>query len=100
MHLKPSVNPAGITPETLLAILATYHACTSMRVPMTITSISDGQHSPHSLHHKGQAFDIRTHHLTTATAALLTHTIASALPTHYQVILEKTHIHVEYDPRA
>lgn len=68
---------------------------------LTITSMRDGKHKPTSLHYKGLAVDIRTRHLkyddTINTVFELIHKMLT--PLGFDVVLEKTHLHIEYDPR-
>jgi hypothetical protein len=60
-----------------------------------ITSARDGVHQEDSFHYKGQAIDLRTHHVLDA----LTREIKRSLGVDYDVINEGDHIHVEYDPK-
>lgn len=57
-----------------------------------ITSIMEGTHSPGSLHHAGFAFDIRSE-------GVSIDRIRSLLGDDYDVVVEKTHLHIEYDPK-
>lgn len=63
---------------------------------IVITSIRDGLHSPGSLHYEGNAFDLRLpskSRITKIVAAL-----RRELGSPYDVVLERTHIHIEFDP--
>ena len=63
---------------------------------LEVTSCVDGVHMPHSRHYVGLAFDIRVRYLVNIQtfAAVL----SVRLGKDYDVVREKTHIHVEYDP--
>ena len=63
----------------------------------TITSGNDGKHKANSLHYKNLAIDIRTKDMRFKEGNTLR--IRKSLVNKYDVILEKDHIHIEYDPR-
>jgi hypothetical protein len=97
MKLKPGVYLAGLKPRLILDIVRIDklslvlfgHDC-------TITSTTLGKHMYKSKHYTGDAFDIR---LETKNNALFYCSIKKMLGRNYDVILETTHIHVEYDPK-
>ena len=62
-----------------------------------ITSTYEGDHSPSSLHYANLAVDIRLPKENPTGIALA---IQRALGDDYDVIIEKTHIHIEYDPKG
>ena len=57
-----------------------------------VTSIRDGNHWGGSLHYDGNAFDIRPFQKVSAQE------IKKRLGENYDVVQEKHHIHIEYDP--
>lgn len=65
-----------------------------------ITSGTDGQHASGSLHYSGDALDLRRWD---ADAKGVTNSVVSELIWYlgddYDVILERDHIHVEFDPK-
>lgn len=63
-----------------------------------ITAGSDGVHSAKSLHYHGRALDFRTRHVPEHERQGIADLISLALGAEYDVILESTHIHVEWDP--
>lgn len=64
-----------------------------------VTSGLDGIHSsPGSLHYKGQALDFRIWSIPPDQRHSLEAAIQNALGSDYDVVLESTHLHVEYDP--
>lgn len=68
---------------------------------LIVTSLRDGVHSKGSLHYKGLAADIRTRHLERGQAHSLTAELYEILnPAGFDVVLEKDHIHIEYDPKG
>jgi hypothetical protein len=97
MKLKPGVMVAGVQPEIMLGIMAAHTVYEGLGVELVITSVLDGKHSSRSLHYKGQAIDIRTREMTHNTAKRACELIKKALPDDFDVVLEKDHIHLEYD---
>ena len=67
---------------------------------LVITSACDGQHSDDSYHYEGKAFDIRTRHLKELEAPAVHRKLQLELGIYYDVILEKTHIHIEPSPSS
>lgn len=86
----------GVTPRLLVLCAAAANTAAALGVDVTITAGTDGCHMTGSKHYTGEALDIRLlgEHTEEFKAAL-----AERLGTAYQVVLEKDHIHVEYDPR-
>ena len=64
---------------------------------MTITSGNDGKHMKNSLHYEDKAIDIRTRDMNYPVGTTLF--IRKALGKNYDVILERDHIHIEYQPK-
>jgi hypothetical protein len=60
------------------------------------TSVVDGTHSKHSRHYVGMAFDLRIWYLTNQDDFVVW--LQAHLGDSYDVVLESTHIHVEFDP--
>lgn len=64
---------------------------------MTITSGNDGTHKKNSLHYINRAIDIRSKDMKKPLWVSII--IKKKLGKNYDVILEKDHIHIEYDPK-
>lgn len=91
----------GIKPELLLGLNIIDSTCSRLyNHDITITSVVDGLHSSNSLHYVGQAADIRIRdfagHLD---LEIVTNVLASAVGPLFDVVLEKDHIHIEYQPK-
>jgi hypothetical protein len=98
MFIKKSVRVRGLSNEILLAIVVCADIYRGQNNnPLFITSLTDGQHMPGSLHACGDAVDIRLPSETSNTA--MVQMIRAALTSDYDVVLEADHIHIEYDPR-
>ena len=97
MILKPGVSLAGLRPEALVGLIITNDVFNSLGKRLTVTSCTDGIHGRNSLHFVGLAFDIRTrdlHNLVDSIAASL----VAALGEEFDVVVEQTHIHIEFQP--
>jgi hypothetical protein len=99
MKLKEGVKLSGIQPQTVLAMQIVNSIYNKHLAELVITSVSDGLHKQDSKHYKGMGFDCRTHALRTRTRFDLAYDIRDALGDDFDVVLEKDHLHVEYDPK-
>ena len=98
MRLKPGVRIRGIRPETVLAIVIVQETFAMYDISPVITSIADGVHSKNSLHYQGAAFDIRSRDIPPAALTRIVDDLKSCLGVDFDVVLEKDHIQVEYQP--
>lgn len=102
LHVKTGVILAGLKPEMARTVIRVMLIYSEYGVPAVITSGLDGHHSSKSLHYVGLALDWRTRHLPGGYLGPAAHAvreqIAAVLGDDYDVVLEKDHIHVEYDP--
>jgi Hedgehog amino-terminal signalling domain. len=64
---------------------------------VTITSGTEGDHAEESFHYNGLAIDVRTRDLTQQEAKGARSILEDALNQEYDVVLEKDHIHIEFD---
>lgn len=99
--LKFDVDPGGIQPELVLGLMIADGVYGQFGHKETVvTSIRDGKHLASGLHPKGKAFDLRT----TAAgmgqfhAGEIAIALRRRLGNSYDVVVEKDHIHVEFDP--
>ena len=93
--LNPVMWRAGVVMEDL---------CSKYKREAVITSGVDGKHGVGSLHGKGKALDFRTFHLPGGYLGLAAQDVyararAELKPRGFDVILEKDHIHIEFDPK-
>ncbi len=78
------------------------HAYSLVGQEPVITSGNDGTHMQGSLHYRNLAIDLRlpSKYNGLSAADMIVHNkLADLLAPDYDVILEETHIHVEYDPK-
>lgn len=72
---------------------------TNPDVELVITSGCEGSHMKGSLHYIGEALDFRTRDLTFAEQVLWRDRCVQELGPDYDVVLEKDHLHIEYQPK-
>lgn len=64
------------------------------KTELVITSGRDGKHGDNSLHYSGRAMDTRTFNI----LENLLKRLKEVLGSEYDIVLEKDHIHIEWDP--
>lgn len=97
MKLKQGVKLEGAQWQTWKAAIIAEEVMIQFGAELWITSVCDGQHKQASLHYKGLALDIRTWGIKGRELRVV-EALKKALGDDYDVVLEATHIHVEYDP--
>lgn len=97
MKLKQNVRLEGISPIIVLALTIVANVFAEHGQDLVITSVTDGKHMEDSLHYAGRAADVRKPAYTHIHK--LVDDIAIALGDSFDVVLEPTHIHIEYDPK-
>lgn len=99
MQLKTGVKIQGVRPELLLALQICDGVYWRMfKTDIVVTSIVDGAHMQGSMHYLGRAADLRIWGLEASIEALVK-SLKISLGENYDVVLEKDHIHLEYDPK-
>lgn len=99
MTLKNGVKIDGINSELVLIMFIADGIFSKNNQSMTVTSVLDGQHMKGSKHYQGMAFDIRTYDKKPDVVNYLVQQLKKELDFICDIILEKDHIHVEYDPK-
>lgn len=105
MKIKTGIHGArakGIQPEILLAIIIADGVWKSLgTVELVITCLTDShKHRPKSLHNKGQAVDLRTNNLAAGVAQNYAGVLRQSLGQDYDVVIEPSHLHLEFDPKG
>lgn len=99
MIFKKGVKLQGIQPE-MVAILPTLSKIwREMGQTLVITSVCDGKHGIRSLHYSGLAIDCRTRYFSTEQKYELRDRVTRSLTDEFDVVLEDTHLHIEFDPK-
>lgn len=97
--IKQGVDIRGLKPEMVIAYVIACNVYNKYSALCTITSALDGVHSVGSLHGKGYALDLRTNNIAPDFVQLIVVDLRVALGSLFDVVLEKDHIHVEFDPK-
>jgi len=90
-----------IKPETLFAITVANSLMERLfpKLNLVVTSITDShEEDANSLHNYGYAFDMRIRDFPPAYIETYLEQLRRALSDEYTIVLEETHIHVEFDP--
>ena len=69
------------------------------KIELVLTSAKEGPHGENSLHYTGRAFDFRTRDLTDTEQENWATLCRLRLDAEFDVVLEKTHLHVEFQPK-
>ena len=99
-HLIFNVNCFGLQPEMLWALDRCVGVWEFTGQNVTVTSARGGQHSLRSLHYAGHAVDLRHHDLNEQQKERVFNTLPGVLGKNFDVILEDTHFHIEYQPEG
>ena len=68
-----------------------------VEAPCIVTAGRDGTHSEHSKHYTDEALDLRIFHLKSDDIQPVVKGLKELLGQDFDVVLEKDHIHVEFD---
>jgi hypothetical protein len=98
MKIKEGVKIEGIKFEIITIIPQLDWLLSMYNKPLVITSALDGLHIKGSLHYKGLAIDIRLPFGDSSWNYNMTQMIQKMIGNAYDVVLERDHIHIEYDP--
>jgi len=97
--LKQGVSINGVKPEIVFAIDVVSGIYESFAAELVITSINDSKHGYGSLHYIGYAFDCRIRNVEEGQIQHLVPEIKQKLGNDFDVLLEKDHIHIEFQPK-
>ena len=100
IRFKQGVRLELLTPQMVLAAMVVDSVYRKHDiVDCVVTSGSDGKHSTNSWHYKGRALDFRTRNVPVTLRTAVAQEISVSLGENYDVVLEATHLHCEYDPK-
>ena len=98
-YFKDGVKVDGVKKETIeLMLLLNGYFVAQVGKPFVVTSCTDGKHMKGSKHYSGYAIDIRTRHLSVCEINNLLAWFKTHHDKEFDMVVEKDHIHVEYDP--
>lgn len=100
MRIKAGAKLIGLTPQILLAAFIADELWKELHNAenSVLTENSGGEHKKGSLHYSGNAIDLRIWGWTKVQATAARNELAQRLGAEFDVILEKDHIHVEWQP--
>ncbi len=90
----------GIGNEMVIADSIIFSQYSTLGFDCIITCGVNGEHSRGSEHYKGDALDYRTRHMPDDLKQRVAQMVKEALGQDFDVVLEPTHLHVEYDPKT
>jgi len=100
--LKLGARATGIKPEIVCVIPIIIEVLRNHNHPFLITALTDGQHMMGSMHHLGLAVDVdfQQRRFSPETGEIIANDLEVALGPDYDVVFEKHHFHIEYDPKT
>jgi hypothetical protein len=99
MKIKPGVSIKQMSPQILIADMAAQEFCRTFCYDCVITGGCEPGHSTTGLHHSGMAHDYRTRDMTDLHKKYFEQHMRHCLQKEFDVVMEKDHLHVEYDPK-
>ena len=100
MRIKRGVDIAGIRPEMVIAMMIAKDIIERYNVEFVITSAKDGKHGRGSLHYVQLAIDVRRRDFNdNIVVKQITEEMKDHLGEQFDVVLESTHWHIEYNPK-
>lgn len=97
MLIKEGAVIRGLHPAMRRALKAADAIWSAYGQELVVTSGLDGEHSRWSWHNYGCAVDLRTRYFSAGEVASIAQDMREALGRDYDVVIEPTHMHVEYD---
>lgn len=99
-HIKDGVSVGTPRAELIDGLITCAEVYYDLGYGLVITSMYDGTHMKDSLHYEGLAADLRISMVPRERLPSLVAALRRKLPRYWDVVLEKDHIHVEYDTRS
>ena len=99
MILKDGVDVQGLKVEALIILVVAESLWKKYGEELVWTAGLDGKHMEGSKHYTGEAVDLRTRYFNVATQRVVTKELRKRLGSQYDVVMHKTHIHAEFDPK-
>jgi hypothetical protein len=97
MKIKKGASLAGLQIQMRKVLIEADALWKENGQELVVTEGTGGTHSVGSLHYYGYALDLRTRDFDDAIKPGIAAALKGAVGKDYDVILHKTHIHVEYD---
>lgn len=100
--IKSSVQLRYLKPQMIIALIVATEIYRNYQLNLVITSgdDSDKVHMANSKHNTGLALDFRTRDMNQTVKNSIVANLRACLNSEYDIVLEKDHIHIEYDPKS
>ena len=101
LAIKEGVSLSGLRPEMLVALQVADGVYSQHDVECVVTSGTDSKHGNGSLHYVGLAVDLRIRDFASknVTVVSVVRQLKNLLGKQYDVVQERTHIHIEFQPK-
>jgi hypothetical protein len=99
VSVKSGVTLKTLKPEILKALEIAQRAYTLFGFKLTVTSTNDSKHMRGSKHYVDQAFDTRVWGIKLEMQKCIVDFAKAKLGKDYDIVIEKDHIHWEWDPK-
>lgn len=100
MRIKEGVSLQGLDIKMRPVLVQAARIWRNLGKELVVTSGLEGTHSAGSLHYYGFALDFRSNYFSAATKRTAARWLRNQLGKDFDVVSERTHIHVEYDPKV
>jgi len=97
--LKEGIKVNGVKPELTLGLIIADKVWANHNQELVVTELTGGKHGRASLHYVGLAADLRTRYFTDVEKELVAKDLRDALGENYDVVVEASHIHLEFQPK-
>ena len=99
VRIKKGVRTNGTKVEILIGVMVAENIWKAHDKELVITEFTGGTHGRGSLHYVGLAADLRTGYFSDSQKHEVAEQLRAALSEEYDVVVEKSHIHLEYNPK-
>ncbi len=98
MQIKDGVDINGIKPELVMGFIVADSVYKDLGKELVVTAVVDGKHGIGSFHYIGLAGDLRTRFFDD-NGEEAARRLRVSLGKQWDVVLEKDHIHIEFNPK-
>lgn len=102
MYIKFKNNKiklGSLAPQIVVAVFIASRVYEVNGFDMVITSVNDSSHMRNSLHYSGNAVDLSIREIPRSILLKIVEELKKCLTSDFDIIMEKDHIHIEYQPR-
>jgi len=99
LEIKDDVDMAGLHWCMRPVLIAAERVYSALQAGLEVTSVTDGEHSPRSLHYYGLAIDLGVRGMEGSRRKRAVEMLQDKVGCGFQVLDEVDHIHIEWDPQ-